>query len=97
MSIVSLRDIPAFEEITVCYNYRLDAAPRWYTECWARWSQARPDVRGYKIRNGALRVPVKVQYVLVLGPEVLYRAESLPAGGLLLHYMLIVNQHHFCL
>ena len=52
MSIVSIRDILAFEEVTVCYNYRLDEAPRWYTECWARWSQARPEVRVYKIRNG---------------------------------------------
>lgn len=52
MSIVSLRDIAAFDEVTVCYNYRLDAAPVWYTECWARWSEDRPGVRVYKLRQG---------------------------------------------
>ena len=44
----------------------------------------------------ALSVPVKVHNVLVVSLEVLNRAESLPAGGLLLHNMLIVNKHHSC-
>merc|ERR1719328_297568 len=33
--------------------------------------------------HGALGVPVKVHNVLVVGLEVLHRAESLPTGGLL--------------
>ena len=44
----------------------------------------------------ALIVPVKVHNVLVVSLEVINRAESLPAGRLLLHNVLIVNQHHTC-
>ena len=47
--------------------------------------------------HGTLTVPVKVHNVLVVSLEVGHRAESLPAGGLLLYDVLIVHQHHFIL
>ena len=51
MSIVSVRDVSAFEELSVCYNYRLHEAPTWYRECWTRWAEAR-NIRQHKIRSG---------------------------------------------
>ena len=39
MSVIAERDIAAGEELYVCYNYRLDQAPSWYTDLWKQHCQ----------------------------------------------------------
>ena len=36
MSVVAITDIRAGEELSVCYNYKLESAPTWYLQLWAR-------------------------------------------------------------
>ena len=41
MSVVAVDDISAGEELSVCYNYKLDQAPAWYRSLWEHHCQSR--------------------------------------------------------